>query len=66
MTSQNSICPYFRINCEDKTRKYDEELCLGTNGNFRNCGTYKDIIKMQEQVANKTHEKGRSIVAMLT
>ena len=65
MTSKNSTCPYLQRNCEDATRKYDENLCFG-EGNFRNCGTYQSLIKIQTEVEQKTPERKGNIVSILT
>lgn len=69
MTIKNLICPYLAINCGDETRIYDDSLCSGEEGSFRNCGTYPiltsrlDLIK--EQIAKGTPEKKRDTLAVL-
>ena len=61
----NATCPYFKRNCHDETIKYDDNLCLG-EGNFRNCGMYQRLVKIQEQVEQRTPERRGNILSILT
>jgi len=65
MSNKNSACLYFALDCQDETRKYDDSLCFG-EGNFRNCGTYQKLIKIQTEVKQKTPERRNNIISILT
>ena len=66
MTLQNSnyFCPH-RVYCT-MPRTNEDELCLGINGDFKNCRAYADLEEIREKVSEKTPDRKRSIVAILT
>jgi len=61
----NQICPYLQRTCRDEARKYDVDLCYD-EGNFRNCGMYQKLTMIQNQVEQRTPERMRNIVSILT